>query len=177
MPAKSLDFCPSSKQVTGREKRYRRLQSSQGAAACLHEEFTELIMQEYGPEADLWSVGMLLYQLLTGSVPLLGQLSRTSTLQQVRLCCAHAVPAAQALINLSPMMHGEAAAWRGILDGFQQCHCLPCRCWQAILSKNGMCTLDILEDKAVHVRAPAQQPAQGMVTPAPPVLTFPCLHS
>ena len=26
-------------------------------------------MQEYGPPADLWSIGMLLYQLLTGTFP------------------------------------------------------------------------------------------------------------
>ena len=29
----------------------------------------EVIMQEYGPPADLWSIGMLLYQLLTGTFP------------------------------------------------------------------------------------------------------------
>ena len=42
----------------------------------------EVITQEYGPEADLWSVGMLLYQLLTGAFPFWDSVQNIS-LQQV----------------------------------------------------------------------------------------------
>lgn len=40
-------------------------------------------MQEYGPEADEWSVGMLMYQLLTGKLPFWDSVQNLS-LQQVR---------------------------------------------------------------------------------------------
>lgn len=43
----------------------------------------EVIMQEYGPEADEWSVGMLMYQLLTGKLPFWDSVQNLS-LQQVR---------------------------------------------------------------------------------------------
>lgn len=43
----------------------------------------EVIMQEYGPPADLWSVGMLMYQLLTGTFPFWDSVQSLS-LQQVR---------------------------------------------------------------------------------------------
>ena len=39
-------------------------------------------MQEYGPPADLWSVGMLMYQLLTGTFPFWDSVQNIS-LQQV----------------------------------------------------------------------------------------------
>jgi len=39
--------------------------------------------QEYGPEADLWSVGMLTYQLLTGGFPFWDNVQNL-TLQQAR---------------------------------------------------------------------------------------------
>ena len=39
-------------------------------------------MQEYGPPADLWSVGMLMYQLLTGTFPFWDSVQSLS-LQQV----------------------------------------------------------------------------------------------
>ncbi|CAL5222918.1 g5351 [Coccomyxa viridis] len=42
----------------------------------------EVIMQEYGPPADLWSVGMLMYQLLTGTFPFWDSVQNIS-LQQV----------------------------------------------------------------------------------------------
>ncbi len=44
----------------------------------------EVILQDYGPEADLWSVGMLLYQLLTGTFPFWDSVQNIS-LQQARL--------------------------------------------------------------------------------------------
>ena len=40
-------------------------------------------MQDYGPPADLWSVGMLMYQLLTGTFPFWDSVQNIS-LQQVR---------------------------------------------------------------------------------------------
>jgi len=43
----------------------------------------EVIMQEYGPPADLWSIGMLMYQLLTGTFPFWDSVQNIS-LQQVR---------------------------------------------------------------------------------------------
>ena len=49
----------------------------------------EVILQSYGPEADLWSVGMLLYQLLTGTFPFWDSVQNIS-LQQAR--AAHAPP-------------------------------------------------------------------------------------
>ena len=42
----------------------------------------EVIMQEYGPVADEWSVGMLMYQLLTGVFPFWESVQNVS-LQQV----------------------------------------------------------------------------------------------
>ena len=48
----------------------------------------EVIMQEYGPPADLWSVGMLMYQLLTGTFPFWDSVSNLS-LQQVRAVLLH----------------------------------------------------------------------------------------
>ncbi|KAK9813845.1 hypothetical protein WJX73_001529 [Symbiochloris irregularis] len=42
----------------------------------------EVIMQEYGQEADEWSVGVLMYQLLTGSLPFWDSVQKL-TLQQV----------------------------------------------------------------------------------------------
>jgi serine/threonine protein kinase len=42
--------------------------------------------QEYGPEADLWSVGMLTYQLLTGGFPFWDNVQNL-TLQQARALC------------------------------------------------------------------------------------------
>lgn len=41
----------------------------------------EVIMQEYGQEADEWSVGVLMYQLLTGSLPFWDSVQKL-TLQQ-----------------------------------------------------------------------------------------------
>ena len=70
----------------------------------------EVILQDYGPEADLWSVGMLLYQLLTGAFPFWDSVQNIS-LQQVRLCAR--MPC---LCTLSlPIMHAHAGAWRGNL--------------------------------------------------------------
>ena len=43
----------------------------------------EVILQDYGPQADLWSVGMLLYQLLTGTFPFWDSVQNIS-LQQAR---------------------------------------------------------------------------------------------
>ena len=42
-------------------------------------------MQEYGPVADEWSVGMLMYQLLTGVFPFWDSVQNVS-LQQVLRC-------------------------------------------------------------------------------------------
>ena len=42
----------------------------------------EVILQEYDAQADMWSVGMLMYQLLTGTFPFWDSVANVS-LQQV----------------------------------------------------------------------------------------------
>ena len=73
--------------------------------------------QEYGPEADLWSVGMLTYQLLTGGFPFWDNVQNL-TLQQARPACAlrtpGGVPQRRALPGEktdSAILCGWQAAW------------------------------------------------------------------
>lgn len=68
----------------------------------------EVIMQEYGPEADLWSVGMLLYQLLTGTFPFWDSVQNIS-LQQAR---SHAVNTCRnSLVQHPPVLTMVAAVY------------------------------------------------------------------
>ena len=81
--------------------------------------------QEYGPEADLWSVGMLTYQLLTGGFPFWDNVQNL-TLQQARavtLSCSSCRlkrlsydiefgKSQQGADTSSPHVHGpDRAAW------------------------------------------------------------------
>ena len=81
----SFALCQSVPQVHCCLKRCRRV----FAQPCLgpHGRVwgAEVIMQEYGPVADEWSVGMLMYQLLTGVFPFWDSVQNVS-LQQVLPC-------------------------------------------------------------------------------------------
>jgi calcium-dependent protein kinase len=45
----------------------------------------QVVLQEYDEQADVWSVGILTYQLLTGRFPFWEDI-RNLSLQQVQLC-------------------------------------------------------------------------------------------
>ena len=51
----------------------------------------EVILQEYDAQADMWSVGMLMYQLLTGTFPFWDSVANVS-LQQVEPASSAAAP-------------------------------------------------------------------------------------
>lgn len=65
----------------------------------------EVIMQDYGPPADLWSVGMLMYQLLTGTFPFWDSVQNIS-LQQVRAYASTGDAA-----EVKPSWYVSARAW------------------------------------------------------------------
>ena len=109
-------------------------------------ESAALMMQEYGPEADLWSVGMLLYQLLTGSFPFWDSVQNL-TLQQVGVLPLVLLPGSNAQMLLACRLM------------------LPCMHWTVQLTPIGCTGASLFHCPAVtssSSRSASSSPVQGV---------------
>lgn len=107
-------------------------------------------MQEYGPEADLWSVGMLLYQLLTGTFPFWDSVQNIS-LQQARPCAQHSGLHQSCMSLLISRERLVERIREGFAPGFDA---------GVAGYSDEEDRLELLEDEALGVR-PCQGPPQG----------------